>query len=150
MAEGMEARSFAARTGLRARFSSTPAVESLGDEQKTVVYRIIQESLTNVARHAHASHVTVALRERGRIVHVQIKDNGKSFSVEEQLSARGRRRLGLLGMQERLLLINGHLAIESAPGHGTAVRAEIPLVARVRGIGGGDSLPDHATSNGRR
>jgi len=142
-------KSFAGRTGLRTRFNCTPAVESLGDEQKTVVYRIIQESLTNVAKHAQASHVTVALRERGRKVHVQIKDNGKSFPVEKQLSARRPRRLGLLGMQERLSLINGHLAIESAPGGGTAVRAEIPFTSRARGIGGDDTSHDHANQNGR-
>jgi signal transduction histidine kinase len=120
-------KSFGGRTGLRVGFRSSPAAENLSDEQKTVIYRVVQESLTNVARHAHATRVTVALYRAARGVRVQIKDNGKSFSVEQQLSPPGRRRLGLLGMTERVRLINGRLSITSLPGQGTSVSAEIPF-----------------------
>jgi signal transduction histidine kinase len=60
-------------------------------------------------------------------VRVQIKDNGKAFPVEARLSGRRKKRLGLLGMQERVRLLNGRFAVRSAPGKGTTVWAEIPL-----------------------
>jgi signal transduction histidine kinase len=120
-------RVFAERTGVRARFRGAPEAEALDSEQKTIVFRIAQESLTNVAKHAHASRVGVTLEKRPGAVRVQIKDNGKAFPVEEQLSATGKKHLGLLGMQERVRLVNGRFAVRSAPGKGTTVCVEIPL-----------------------
>jgi signal transduction histidine kinase len=119
-------KDFAGRTGIRVRFHSDDAMERLRDEQKIVVYRVIQESLTNVAKHAHASRVTVALRRQGHGVQVQVTDNGASFPAPQQPAARGPKRLGLLGMQERVRLVDGHLAIEPVPGIGTTIRAEFP------------------------
>ena len=120
-------KNFAGRTGLRVRFEGSPEAEHLNDDQKTVVYRVTQESLTNVAKHAQASRVQVSVRKLTRGLQVEIKDNGKAFEVDRQLAGRGRKRLGLLGMQERVRLVNGHFAVESAPGKGTAVRVEIPF-----------------------
>src|SRR5207245_1675706 len=96
-------------------------------EQKTVLFRIAQESLTNVARHARASHVGVTLRKTIAGIQLEIWDNGKSFDVDRQLSAKGKKRLGLLGMQERARLVNGQFTVLSSPGRGTTVRAEIPV-----------------------
>lgn len=121
-------KNFAARTGLRVRFDGSPEAEKLSDDQKTVVFRVTQESLTNVARHAHARHVTVSVRKLANTLQVRIKDDGRSFRVDKQLSANGKKRLGLVGMQERVRLVNGSFTIKSAPGRGTAVRVEIPLV----------------------
>ena len=122
-------RGFAERTGLRVRFQGAAEAEQLNDEQKLVVFRVTQESLTNVAKHARASRVAVTLRRVKDRVQVRIKDNGKSFPVDEQLFANGGKRLGLLGMQERVRLVNGHLALHSAPGQGTTVRVELPFKA---------------------
>ena len=120
---------FAERTGLRVHFKAGPEAEKLDDEQKTVLFRVCQESLTNVARHAQASHVTATLRQLGNGVRMQITDDGKAFCVEQQLSGKGKKRLGLLGMQERVRLVNGRFAIKSVPGKGTTVTVEVPFKA---------------------
>jgi signal transduction histidine kinase len=123
-------KNFAERTGLQVRFAASPAAERLNDDQKTVVYRVAQESLTNVAKHAHASRVTVRLRKFSRGLQVEIKDNGQAFEVDRQLSGKGRKRLGLLGMRERVGLVNGRFAIKSSPGKGTTVSLEIPILCK--------------------
>jgi signal transduction histidine kinase len=120
-------KAFALRTGLRVRFDGNPAAEKLNDEQKTVLFRVTQESLTNVARHAQASHVTVSMRALANRLRLRIKDNGKAFDVDHRFRTQGRKRLGLMGMQERVRLVNGKFAIQSSPGSGTAVRVEIPF-----------------------
>jgi two-component system, NarL family, sensor histidine kinase DegS len=102
-------------------------VEQLNSIQRTVLYRIAQEALTNVARHAHASRVDVSIHRLSRAVGVIIKDNGKSFEVERVLQAKKNKRLGLLGMRERVEMVGGRLRVESAPGKGTTIRAEIPF-----------------------
>ena len=92
------------------------------------VYRIVQEALTNTAKHAGASTVSVLLEYRVASLHLIVEDDGHGFDVEEVLS-RGEmeRRLGLHGMRERAALLGGSLTIESAPGRGTTIFAEIPL-----------------------
>src|SRR5262249_16984094 len=106
-------KGFAERTGLSVHFKAGPEAETLDDEQKTALLRVCQESLTNVARHAHASRVTATLRELRNCVQLQITDDGRAFCVERQLSGNGKKRLGLLGMQERVRLVNGRFAIKS-------------------------------------
>lgn len=92
------------------------------------VYRIVQEALTNVARHAAAGAVSVILEHRGRSVHIIVEDDGRGFDVEEVLrSGDADRTLGLHGMRERAALVGGSLTVESAPGRGTTIFAEIPL-----------------------
>jgi signal transduction histidine kinase len=92
------------------------------------VYRIVQEALTNVAKHAAASTVSVLLEHRERSVHVIVEDDGKGFDVEAVLaSGQTEHRLGLHGMRERAALLGGSLTVESGPGRGTSVFAEIPL-----------------------
>jgi signal transduction histidine kinase len=99
----------------------------LSGEEKTAVFRVAQESLTNVAKHAHASRVAVTLHPFKGGVRMQIKDNGRAFQVDGQLGVKGKTRLGLLGMQERVRLVNGHFAVRSLPGKGTTVSVEIPF-----------------------
>jgi len=118
---------FTERTGLRVRFQGSAQAEELDDEQKTVVFRITQESLTNVAKHAHARHVAVSLCKINRELELQIKDDGQAFEVDRQLAGNVKKRLGLLGMQERVRLVNGRFAIKSAPGRGTTVSVQIPF-----------------------
>lgn len=91
---------------------------------KTTMYRILQEALTNVARHARAQMVGVVLKNEGTMLELAVRDDGVGFDARAVLSeASG---LGLHGMQERVALLGGSVEIESRPGHGTTVRARIP------------------------
>ena len=120
-------KSFSERTGLPVRLLADPAVERLNGEQKIAVFRIAQESLTNVAKHARASRVRVSLRRVGDCVCLEIADNGKSFRADSRNIAKQKQRLGLLGMQERVRLVNGLFSIRPKPGRGTTVRVVIPF-----------------------
>ena len=95
--------------------------------QRTILYRVALEALTNISRHAKASRVEVTLQKLPNGVSMRISDNGKSFKVERKMNAGGSKRLGLLGMRERLEMVGGRFEIESAPGRGTSVTAEIPF-----------------------
>jgi signal transduction histidine kinase len=97
-----------------------PAVE-------TAVYRIVQEALNNVARHADVSDVTVCVSANQHQLHLEVSDQGRGF--EPELTLRSHGGPGLLEMQERAALLNGHLTIHSTPGRGTSIIAAIPLTA---------------------
>ena len=92
-----------------------------------VLYRVAQESLLNVARHARASTVNMIISEIPDAIRMEVNDDGKSFPVLKTLASKTNRRLGLLGMRERVEMVGGTLTIESAPGQGTSVRVEIPF-----------------------
>lgn len=124
-------KSFAARTGVCAHLTAFAAVEQLDAAKRTVLFRVAQESLTNVARHAKASRVDVSIQKLHSAARLEIKDDGRSFQVERKLGAKGSKRLGLLGMRERVEMVGGTFCVESAPGQGTTVRVEIPF-AHVR------------------
>ncbi|GAB4504409.1 MAG: HAMP domain-containing protein [Anaerolineales bacterium] len=98
--------------------------ERLPGEIETAVYRIIQESLTNVARHAAAQSVSVLVEQRGGQVIAIVEDDGQGFDASK---SSGERHLGLAGMRERAELLGGQLTIESQPGAGTSVHVQIPL-----------------------
>ena len=99
-------------------------------DTRTVLYRVAQEALTNVARHAQASRVEASIERRPKAVRMQIKDNGKSFDVERLLRGGKSKRLGLLGMRERVEMVGGKFTVESAPGQGTTIKAQIPFRGR--------------------
>ena len=120
-------KDYAERTGLLVRFERSAKDAPLNAEQKTALFRIAQESLANVAKHAQATEVVVTLGFAEDKMQLRIKDNGKGFAVKQQRTAVERNRLGLLGMQERARLVNGRCLVQSAPGCGTTVMAEIPL-----------------------
>ena len=84
-------------------------------------YRVAQEALTNVARHAQASRVEVSIQKLPDGICMKIKDDGKSFNVERAFHANGGKHLGLLGMRERLEMVGGKFVVESSPGKGTTV-----------------------------
>jgi signal transduction histidine kinase len=94
---------------------------------ESALYRIIQEALTNVARHAHAAHVSVILERRDQHLLAIVEDDGGGFDVEEAMCCG---RLGLIGIRERAEMLHGTLTIESAPGKGTTVYVEVPLSAQ--------------------
>jgi PAS domain S-box-containing protein len=120
-------KDLARRKGLRIHFNAFAGIEALDNVRRTVLYRVAQEALTNVVRHAHARHATVRIQKIPDAVRLEIRDDGKSFPTERTLSAMRGGRLGLLGMRERVEMVGGRFAIASAPGEGTTVTAEIPF-----------------------
>jgi two-component system sensor histidine kinase UhpB len=106
---------FGERTGIRADFRRSGEIPRLSDDQQLVIYRVTQESLSNVAQHAGAAHVTVELSFVGRTI-LRIADDGSG--LPDGVTNGG---LGLSGMQERALLVGGKLDIDSAAGRGTTV-----------------------------
>jgi signal transduction histidine kinase len=101
--------------------------ERLPLEVETTLYRIAQEALVNVARHANADHVTVHLKRRQGSIVLVVEDDGMGFDPQEVLaSAPKNKRLGLYGMEERASLLGGRLTVESQPGAGTVISVEIP------------------------
>jgi len=120
-------KSLAERKKLKIQMTAFGGVEALGTAKRTVLFRVAQEALTNVARHAHATQVRMSITEISGAIRMEINDNGKSFHVTKTLAANTNKRLGLLGMKERVEMVGGSLAIESKPGQGTTVRAEIPF-----------------------
>jgi two-component system sensor histidine kinase UhpB len=107
---------FGERTGIRSSFRRHGTVPPLSDEEQLVIYRVTQESLSNVAQHSGARHVDVELSFVGRTV-LRVRDDGLGFKI----SSNGRTRLGVSGMRERALLVGGHLTIFSEPGEGTTI-----------------------------
>jgi two-component system sensor histidine kinase UhpB len=101
----------------------------LPGDVELALFRVVQEALSNVAKHARASRAQVSMSRRGRTLRLAVEDDGCGFDVEAARDS----RLGLFGMQERLALIGGTLAIHSAPGRGTRVCAQVPL-PRSRGV----------------
>ncbi|HJP95470.1 MAG TPA: PAS domain S-box protein [Pyrinomonadaceae bacterium] len=100
--------------------------QRLESQLESTIYRIVQEALNNVMKHAQAQSVSVILEKRGSRVSVIIEDDGIGFDVEELMKTpSSNRRFGLLGMQERVMLVNGSLNIESTPGVGTTVLVHI-------------------------
>jgi two-component system sensor histidine kinase DegS len=120
-------KNLAEREKIKIQMTAFGGVEALGSAKRTVLFRVAQEALTNVARHAQASQVKMSITEISGAIQMEISDNGKSFQVGKALTARNANRLGLVGMRERVEMVGGSLTIESAPGQGTTVRAEIPF-----------------------
>lgn len=119
-----QAREFEARTSITCHFtSSLPAVQ-LDREQSTAMFRILQEALTNVARHANATEVAITLTKGGDSLCLEVQDNGTGIA-ESEIS--GRKSLGLLGMRERAHLLGGEVAIVGTPAKGTRVTVKVPL-----------------------
>jgi signal transduction histidine kinase len=123
----MYCNGLAARKKIKILMTAYGAVEALGSAKQTALFRVAQEALTNVARHAGATKVSLIISEIPGAIRMEVRDNGKSFNVENILSAKNPKRLGLLGMRERIEMVGGILSIGSVPGKGTTVRAEIPF-----------------------
>jgi signal transduction histidine kinase len=121
-------KSFREQTGIAVRLSAFAAVKQVNGDIRTVLYRVAQEALNNVARHAQASQAEVSIYKLDGTVCMTIKDNGKGFRKEHLLHASKSKRLGLLGMRERLEMVGGKFAVTSTPGKGTTVLAKVPLI----------------------
>jgi PAS domain S-box-containing protein len=117
---------FADRTGIACHLDIDRDL-ALEDAQKTAVFRIVQEALTNISRHAKATVADIGLHQRDAAIELDIRDNGVGFSPE----GRHRQSRGLLGMRERTYLLGGTFSIESAPGRGTRLAIRIPVESRI-------------------
>jgi len=116
---------FSHRWPVKAKFTSG-RLGRLPPDVELVLYRIVQEALSNVAKHANASRVEARLSRRGRSLRLVIEDDGCGFDVEAAMGSRGS-GLGLFGMEERLALIGGSVQVESVVGRGTRISVEAPL-----------------------
>lgn len=120
-----QAREVARRSGLKIKVNAEDAAEDhLPDEYRTCIFRVVQEALHNVTRHAKASQVTIWVTRGERGVSVRIHDNGAGFHTQEK-------GMGILGMEERIRHLHGRFKIESQPGEGTTVGVELPLAPAV-------------------
>jgi two-component system sensor histidine kinase UhpB len=119
-----QAREFQKRTGIGAQFRQNFELPSIDENVTTGVYRIVQEALTNVARHSKATNTEITMQLRDGALHVEISDNGKGF--DEALLAHPE-SLGLLSMQERARIIGGKVSITGSPGKGTRISLDTPL-----------------------
>jgi PAS domain S-box-containing protein len=116
------ASQFRKTTGLACDIHFPADFHDLTEEASVALYRIVQEALTNVARHAQAAAVTITIRQDAGTCHLEISDDGTGFNA---LATRTK-SLGLLGMRERALHLGGELLVDSAPGQGTRIRVQIP------------------------
>ena len=116
------------KCGIEVEFTVSGLKERLPPEVETAFYRMIQESLTNTAKHARAEHVWVTLMEDGLLLRATIRDDGRGFDASGMMRRHWQERgLGLAGMQERAALLDGAVEIESEPGAGTLITVTIPL-----------------------
>ena len=139
-------KEFTKRTGVHARLTAFAAIEQLDNATRTALYRVAQESLTNVARHAQATIVDVTFEKLPNAICMKVKDNGRSFQAQRVMRSKNNTRLGLIGMRERVEMVGGSFGVESASGKGTTVLAQIPLGKTKRRRGG--SSPTKTTEIG--
>ena len=121
-----QAQEFERSTGMTARLEVQAMHSVLNDICATTVFRILQETLTNVARHARATGVHISLRVTADVLALEVRDNGRGISDAEMASPRA---LGLVGIRERAIACGGELVIRGVRGRGTTVSVRIPLPA---------------------
>jgi signal transduction histidine kinase len=117
------ASGFAEQTGLKVELESRLHDDRLPPEVETVLYRIVQEALTNIVKHANAGRVSIVVTQRAGSVGAIVEDDGRGFDPEQDTNG----GIGLIGMRERVELLDGSMAIESAEGKGTTLVVEVPL-----------------------
>jgi signal transduction histidine kinase len=118
--------------GVKVRFKATGIVRRLPLSTEIALFRVVQEAFNNIVKHAHAHNTDVIVHFKKDSVTIRLKDDGIGFDVQEAISSKDRPRgLGLLGMRERVELMNGSLVIKSSPGQGTKIAVKIPLTGEV-------------------
>jgi len=120
-------KDFGQQTGIRVRLSAFAGIKQVNSEKRTVLYRVAQEALTNVARHAQATRAEVSIQKLDGTICMTIKDDGKGFRGGNLAHFKKGKRLGLLGMRERLEMVGGNFTVASKRGNGTTVKAQVPL-----------------------
>jgi PAS domain S-box-containing protein len=130
-----QSHEFEKRTGILCSFSTTFTEPSFEKHLSTGIFRVFQETLTNVARHAHASEIMTVLEKRDDNIILQVHDNGDGFNETE---IKGKKTLGLIGMKERAKMFGGNLSVQSAVGKGTKITLQVPM--RLTGITEGELI----------
>ena len=120
-----QAREVSRRNNISVQVNAESVPEDLPEEYRTCIYRIVQEALRNVVRHANAKNVRIRLEQRGDELALTIQDDGRGFLPERE------KGLGLLGMEERVTHLQGSFRVESTPGAGTSIRVELPISGRI-------------------
>lgn len=138
-----QASEFQTRTGISCNVTTTVSDTLWDQDFTTAFFRIFQETLTNIIRHANATRVEVRLGLEGRRLVLIVSDNGRGITEEEKANTRS---IGLIGMRERAALVGGEISIQGAPGRGTVVRVSIPLPASPRSEIGAEP-DDHPHEN---
>jgi len=115
---------FQKRNGITCRVSVENSEIDLAEDRGIVLFRILQESLTNISRHADARNVEISLRSDATHIRLDVKDDGRGFDTE---AAGKKKTFGLLGIRERVIMLHGNLSITSVPGEGTQVSVSIPI-----------------------
>ncbi|MBN1585880.1 MAG: sensor histidine kinase [Candidatus Omnitrophica bacterium] len=126
-------KDFTKQTRIPVRLKSVSGLDQMNGEKRTALYRVATSALTNVAKHARASLVSVSITKLPDSVRMVIRDNGKGFDVKRDFNRSKRKRLGLIGMRERIQIVGGTFVVDSGPGKGTTLRAEIPFVDGAKG-----------------
>jgi len=122
-----QASEFQDRTGIQCQLSAIPEDLDLEERPSSAIFRIFQELLTNIVRHANASRVSISLRKRRGMLILEVQDNGRGISENEKFKANS---FGLLGVRERVALLGGKSSIKGVQGQGTTVTIRIPLPGR--------------------
>ena len=140
---------FASRTELKVEFGATGVGERLDAELELSIYRVVQECLTNVAKHAHATTVRIYLEKKDGTLTARVEDDGCGFDVQAAQTVHGR-RLGLVGIRERIGLLGGTVRINTSPGSGTEVVVTVPVAEQKGGASGTDASGQDKSAGLRR
>jgi signal transduction histidine kinase len=119
-----QAKEFQNRSGIKCELTINPEEIALDRNRSTAIFRIFQETLTNVARHASATNIHVSMEKKGNRLMLEVRDNGKGITEDRVM---GPKSLGLMGMRERALFLGGDLQISGITGKGTTVTVIIPV-----------------------
>ena len=120
-------QNFSNRSNIHSHFQAIGFDEKLPPQIETAFYRIVQEALNNISKHAEASQVEISLEQRDSAIYVSIMDNGRGFDLDKVLHPESPERgFGIIGIQERVSLLGGKIDIQSSPGFGTQISIEIP------------------------
>ena len=122
-----QADEFQNRTGIACHLTVDPQDITVDQDRSTAIFRIFQETLTNVTRHAHATKVTVSLKEKAGTILLRVKDNGTGITAEQISDPQS---FGLIGMQERVRPWGGKVSFKGIPGKGTTVVVSVPVEQR--------------------
>jgi two-component system sensor histidine kinase DegS len=120
-------KNLADRKKFKIQLTVFAGIEALASPERTALFRVAQEALANVDRHAKATQVKLSIAELPGTVRMEISDNGRAFDVAKTVGRKNPKRLGLVGMRERIEMVGGTLTVLSNPGTGTTVRADIPF-----------------------
>jgi hypothetical protein len=122
-------KGFTQDTGIEVSLKAFEGIQECNGERRTVLYRVAQEALSNVARHAKATRAVISIRKRKNSIFMEISDDGQGFDVAEIAHSHKRNRLGVLGMRERVEMVGGTFSVTSSPGKPTKVLVEMPAAA---------------------